>query len=76
MTDDELLKIIDEQHLWIVPVGMTVATCSTLREALRRAYQISAEGKSPGPIKLMPDAAVEVPVEQIYRLWQSIGLRR
>ncbi len=74
MTDNELLQIIDKESLWMVRAGMTSALCKTLREALKQAYQMSAQGSSPSRIVQMPDDAVVIDADQIYRLWQSIGL--
>jgi hypothetical protein len=78
LDDEKLLQAIDAiGHLWLIrggPLGVFGAPCATLREALTRAYQISSQGNSPGPIVQMPDDAVIISIEQVCRLWQRIGL--
>ena len=78
VTDDNaLLQILDQSaHLWLVrggPIGILGQPCPTLRSALQQAHEHSSGGESPGPIVQMPDDAIVVPVEQIYRLWRSLG---
>ena len=77
--DHDLSRILDEPgHLWLVRGGQLSVLggpCPTLRKALQQAYEHSSRGESPGPIIQMPDDAIVIPVEQIYRLWQGLGLR-
>jgi hypothetical protein len=79
LDDNQLLQAIDATgHLWVIrggSFGVFGAPCTTLKEALIQAHQISSQGNSPGPIVQMPEDAIEVPAEQIYRLWQRLGLK-
>jgi hypothetical protein len=78
MDDGELLQRLDVTgHLWLIrggPMGVFGAPCATLREALTRAHALSSQSNSPGPIMQMPNDAVVVSVEQIFRLWRGLGL--
>jgi hypothetical protein len=76
-SDDHLLQMLDESGLWLVrggPIGVLGRSTTTLRAALHQAYEFSMQRQSPGPIVRMPDDNVMVPADQIYRLWQSLGL--
>lgn len=75
-SDDDLLRMLDEPGLWLVrggPTGVLAGPLSTLRAALHQAYELSMQGKSPGPIVRMPDDNVHIAADQIYRLWRSLG---
>jgi hypothetical protein len=77
MNDDQLTQMLDEKALWLVRggnVGVLGPPFGTLREALHRAHDLWIRGNAPGPIVQGPDDNVIVPNEQIYRLWQSLGL--
>lgn len=76
-SDGLLLQMLDEPGLWLVRggrLGVLRRPAGTLRGALQQAYDVSMQGYSPGPIVRMPDDNVRVPVDQIYRLWRSLGL--
>jgi hypothetical protein len=70
------LNQLDEAGLWIIRGGLAgvLGLATTLREALRLAYDLSMQGCSPGPIVRMPNDDIVVSPEEIYRLWRSLGL--
>jgi hypothetical protein len=75
--DAELLKILDVQGFWLVRGGrhqVLGPQCGSLRAALSQAHDFSMAGESPGPLVCMPDDQIRVPADQIWRLWQALGL--
>lgn len=77
-SDDQLFQMLEERsHLWLIrggPSGVLAKPCETLRAALVTAYDLSMRGELPGPIVRMPNDSVRIPAEQIYHLWQRLGM--
>ena len=74
----ELLSIVDRPLLWMIRGGLLGALGSehTLRDALKLASRLSAQGRPPRSIILMPDGEIEIAADQIGTLWKILGLSR
>ena len=72
---DRLIGRLNNLSLWITRGGMGILGMDeTLRGALKRSFELSANGKAPTSIREMPDDRTVIPAEQIWELWTRIGL--
>jgi len=74
-SDEELLVVLlDIPNRWRVISGFQSAPASTLRQALRKAHEFSVQGSFLGTIVKQPNDEMIVDADQIYRLWEYIGI--
>ena len=73
--DDELLMVLmDAPNRWLVRNGSESAPATSLRQALRKAYEFSSEGHFSGRIVKQPNDEMVVEAHQISRLWKQLQL--
>ena len=73
--DDELLMLLlDAPNRWLIRNGQQTAPASTLRQALRKAYELYGRGQFLGYIVKQPNDEVVVKAEQVRRLWDHLKL--
>jgi hypothetical protein len=71
---EDLMGHLDRPSLWIIRGGATgvMAMDGTLRGALKRAFELSANKIAPGSIVEMPNDQTVVPPEQVFELWKRL----
>lgn len=72
--DEYLISILGERRLWLLHGAMQVAPVYTLHDALIAAHRNIAAKQPVLCITLSPADEIMVDPDQMYRLWQHIGL--
>jgi len=73
-SDEDLIGLLDSGP-WTVRAGPQPAACrASLRDALQRARDLSAQGIAITHLARDPDESIVVGAVQVCRLWQRLGM--